>query len=409
MGQKVKVVHIITRLDQGGSAENTFLTVSGLDGGRYDVMLLRGLSRESRMGSLEAEVVERRLEEASRRGVRVVTIPDLVRSVSPLRDLRAFVRIWNILRGEKPQIVHTHTSKAGFLGRWAAFLAGVPHIVHTPHGHVFWGYFAPVKTAFFIFLEKVSAFVTRRIITLTDQERKDHLSVGVGRQGKFRTVHSGVRLEGFLRPSVDPAEMRIRLGIPVDALVIGSVGRLIPVKGHIHLVEAVTSVMAERPGALLVFLGEVELRESLQRRASELGILDAVRFLGWRPDVGDVMAAFDIFAFPSLNEGMGKALVEAMAAGKPVVASRVSGTADLVVHGQNGFLVPPERPEALAARLQFLAANPEARRAMGEAGRRMSAAYSAEAMVEKIDRLYGEILEDRGQGLLRAAGVCRGA
>ena len=393
--RKIKVVHIITRFDQGGSAENTFLTIRGLDRDRYDVTLVRGLSLESNMNGAEQKVVDERLAELSRCGVKVVTVPELVRRVDPLRDIKAFVSIVGIIRQERPIIVHTHTSKAGLLGRSAAFLCRVPVIIHTPHGHVFWGYFTSWKTRFFIFLERVFALLTDRIITLTNQEKKDHIDVRIGREDQFRTIHSGVELKKFSESGVDPRSARENLGIPHDALVVGTVGRLIPIKGSNFLLEAAGEVIKEKPETVFVFLGEGELQKQMEKRALQLGIHERVKLLGWRPDVASIMSTYDVFAFPSLNEGMGKALVEAMAMGKPVVASNVSGIRDLVVNGENGFLVPPAQPELLAKRITYLLQNPQVRQAFGAAGKQMAGRYNAESMVEEIDQLYLSLLTEK--------------
>jgi glycosyltransferase involved in cell wall biosynthesis len=389
---KIKVVHIITRFDQGGSAENTFLTVRGLDKDRYDLTLVRGLSLESNMNRAEQKVVEERLVEASRCGVKVVTVPDLVRRVEPFLDFNAFFSLVTIIRQERPMIVHTHTSKAGLLGRLAAFLCRVPVIIHTPHGHVFWGYFTSWKTRFFIFLERVFALLTDRIITLTEQEKKDHLDVRIGRVDQLRTIHSGVELGKFPGSEIDSRSVREALGIPFDALVVGTVGRLIPIKGSNFLIEAAGDVIKEKPETVFVFLGEGELKREMENRAMQLGIRGRVMFLGWRPDVASIMSTYDVFAFPSLNEGMGKALVEAMAMGKPVVASNVSGIRDLVLNGENGFLVPPAQPELLAKKITYLLENPHVRLAFGKAGRKIAEMYTADSMVEEIDQLYCALL-----------------
>jgi glycosyltransferase involved in cell wall biosynthesis len=390
--RKIKVVHIITRFDQGGSAENTFLTIRGLDKDRYDVTLVRGLSLESNMSGSEQNVVEERIAELSRCGVKVVTVPELVRRVDPLCDAGAFLSIVGIIHRERPVIVHTHTSKAGLLGRLAAFFCRVPVIIHTPHGHVFWGYFTSWKTRCFIFLERVFALWTDRIITLTDQEKKDHLDVRIGRENQFSTIHSGVELEKYPGSKIDSSSTRTALGIPSDAPVVGTVGRLIPIKGSNFLIEAAAEVIKEKPQAVFVFLGEGELQGEMEERALQLGIRDHVKFLGWRPDVASILSTFDVFAFPSLNEGMGKALVEAMAMGKPVVASNVSGIRDLVVNGENGFLVPPAKSAVLAEKIVYLLKNSHVRRAFGTAGRKKAEGYSADSMVEEIDKLYSALL-----------------
>jgi len=340
------------------------------------------------MGEKEAAAVEENLKEAERNGVRILTLPELVRSIVPIQDIKAFFKLMSIFRSERPHIVHTHTSKAGILGRWAAFLAKVPVIVHTPHGHVFWGYFNKWKTSVFVFLERLTAHITDRIITLTEQEKKDHLRFAIAPDVKFAIIHSGVDLIKFSHTKVAPSEMRKQLGISEKTFVVGTVGRLTPVKGHKYLIEAAAKVVLQKPDTLFVFLGDGEMLTELAEMASSIGIKDHVKFLGWRPDVADVMATFDIFVLPSLNEGMGKVLVEAMAMGKPIIASDVGGITNLVISGENGFLVPPADPEAIAERIKILFSNNTNRNEMGRMGKSIADNFSADSMIKKLDRLY---------------------
>ena len=284
-------------------------------------------------------------------------------------------------------------SKAGIVGRWAAWLAGVPVILHTPHGHVFWGYFGPAKTRFFVFLEKLSALVTDRLVMLTEQERIDHLRVGIAPAETFATIHSGVDLAPFTAAKAARDEARRSLGIPEGAFAVGTVGRLTAIKGPGVLMAAARTVIERSPQSVFVFLGAGEMLEALQAQAAALGIEGHVRFAGWRPDVARMMSALDCFAFPSINEGMGKALVEAMALGKPVVASRVGGIIDLVDDGVSGFLVPPADPQALADRILFLLENPETARRMAARASGTAAAYSSAAMVRKIEALYADLAQ----------------
>ncbi len=390
--EKIKVIHIITRLDKGGSAENIILTVKGLDRDIYDVVLIRGLSIESNMAEDESIAVEKSLRNVEGEGGRVITIPSLVRRIQPFYDLKAFFDLIKILRHERPDIVHTHTSKAGILGRWAAFFARVPIIVHTPHGHVFWGYFGRLKTGIFILLEKISALITDRLVMLTEQEKNDHLHFHIAPKDKFSVVHSGIDLNRFSNLSVDPTAMKKRLGIPEDNMVVGTTGRLTHVKGHRYLIEAAGKVLDVRLDTTFVFLGDGELLNELKDMVTKLDIEENVKFLGWRDDVAEVMSVFDIFVLPSLNEGMGRVLVEAMALGKPIVASDVGGIPDLVVNGENGFLVPVGNVGSLADGINRLIQSSGMRKKMGRCGKKIAADYSADAMVQKIDRLYWELL-----------------
>ena len=392
---KVKVIHIITRFDKGGSAENTLLTVRGLDKKRYDIILIKGLSLESEMGVRETRVVEHNLAEVERCGIRTLTISELVRKIHPLYDLKAFVSLVKIFLKENPHIVHTHTSKAGILGRWAAFFARVPIIVHTPHGHVFWGYFSRWKTLVFVLLERLTAHITDKIITLTEQEKRDHLRYNIASEDKFLHVHSGVDLNKFFNVSVDPSEMKRNLGMPDNAFVVGTAGRFTPVKGHRYLIKAAKEIVAIKPDIKFLFLGEGELQEELEKMASELNIRENIVFLGWRPDVAEVMSMFDIFALPSLNEGMGRVLVEAMALAKPIVASNIGGIPNLIMQGKNGLLVPVADAKALASGIEFLMTNPKKRGEMGSAGKKIAVDYSVDSMMQKIDQLYLELLKKK--------------
>ncbi len=386
--ERIKVIHVVTRFDKGGSAENTFLTVMGLDKQKYDVLLVKGMSVESAMGAEESKAVGHSLSRAERAGVRILTVPDLVRDIRPVKDWRAFWALLNIFRRERPHIVHTHTSKAGFLGRWAARLSKVPLIVHTPHGHVFWGYFSRPTSLFYALLERWTARITDRIVVLTEQEKKDHLSFCIAPEDKFEVVHSGVGLDNFRRVCRDPAQAKEDLGIPSRAAVIGTVGRLTPIKGHRFLIEAARGVLAEHPDTVFILVGDGESAEALSSLATRLGISGNIRFLGWRPDVAEIISAVDIFVFPSLNEGMGRAVVEAMALGKPVVASRVGGIVDIVRDGENGLLVPPADSDELAAAIKSLLSDPAERERLGQEGKRQALLYDAERMVRRIEVLY---------------------
>ena len=390
---KIKVVHIITRFDKGGSAENTFLTVRGLDKVRYDLLLVAGGPPPRRPEDRESEAADANIAAVQAAGVRLIRIPRLVRELSPLSDLAALGSLMRVIGRERPGIVHTHTSKAGFLGRWAAWLCRVPVIIHTPHGHVFWGYFGPWKTRCFVLLERWTARITRTIVTLTPQERDDHLRFRIAPEEKFAVIHSGVDLPLFDAAPHDRFKIRAELDIPPDHLIIGTAGRLTPVKGHIHLLEAAVRILATRPDTTFVFLGEGELKMRLLEQAEALGVANKVRFPGWRPDVAAVMSVFDVFVLPSLNEGMGRVLIEAMALSMPIVASRIGGIKDLVTNGGNGMLVPPGDAAAIASAVLALLGNDQKRLAMGSEGRRMAGNYSAQRMVKKIEALYDQLLE----------------
>lgn len=392
MAEKIKVLHLITRLDKGGSAENTLLTLLGLNKNRYEVLLAKGPSIDSQMSPQERIEVDRSIRAAQYAGVGVVTIPGLLRRIAPLYDLLSFLKVLGIIRREKPKIVHTHTSKAGFLGRLAAFMAKTPVIVHTPHGHIFYEYFGRVTTCIFVLIERLLAKITDKIITLTNREGLDHVRFKIAPPEKFVTIHSGVDIQKFITAKLGGDSLKRSFGMGAESLVVGTVGRLVPVKGHKYLIEAAPKILKEVPGVKFVLVGDGYLRPKLERLTYTLNVQDAFLFLDWRSDIPEIMRMFDLFALPSLNEGMGKVLVEAMAAGKPIVASNAGGIPDLVMDGDNGLLVPPKNSDQLAEAIIKLLKDDKRRTEMGNRGEAMVKRYSVESMVKKIDALYMELL-----------------
>jgi glycosyltransferase involved in cell wall biosynthesis len=369
------VLHIITRLDPGGSSENTLITVAGLDRSRYRPSLMTGPS------------VER---------VDALLVPHLGRKIHPLNDLLAFGEIYRKIRHGRYTIVHTHSSKAGILGRWAAWLAGVPIIVHTPHGHVFYGYYGRVLSHLFILLERLTARITDKIITLTTQGIREHVERRIAPREKFISIHSGVDLARYSGPRPEPIITRKQLGLSPDWPVVGSVGRFEPVKGYDTLLEAAALLRARQPKAQFLLAGEGEEEARLKRLAKELGIEDRVLFLGWQKEIPEILSALDLFVLPSRNEGMGRTLVEAMAMGKPIVATRVGGVPEVLGEGEVGLLVPPDDPVQLSQAIEQLLTDTELAKKLGAAGVRRAPVYSAERMVTEIESLYQTLLLEKG-------------
>lgn len=396
MQKKNKIIHIITRLDKGGSAENTLLTALGINKKKYEVILVKGPTFESRMSNKEHATISADLKEAQLKGVRIVNLPFLLRRINPVYDLLSLFSLYVFLIKEKPTIVHSHTSKAGLLGRLAAKLAGVPIIVHTPHGHVFFGYFGPFKTKIFILLEKLASRITDKIVTLSNREKEDYLLFKIAEEEKFSVIFSGIGLNKFKEPLLSEKQnLRTELGIPENSLVVGTAGRLVPVKGPEFMLQAAKYIISRYPDTYFIFTGDGPLENDLNRKALEMGISENIIFLGWRDDVAQIISIYDIFVLPSLNEGMGRVLAEAMALGKPIVASKIGGIPDLVIHGKNGFLVPPKNPKELAKYIQVLIEDKDKRGKMGLRGKEMSLNFSAGGMIEKIASLYKELLKQK--------------
>ncbi|MDR7608740.1 MAG: glycosyltransferase [Armatimonadota bacterium] len=384
-----RVLHVITRLVVGGAQENTLLTVGGLQARGYEVELAAGpeTGSEGVLPVPEAIVFHR--------------IPTLVREIRPVADLRALWDLYRLMR-RGYDVVHTHTSKAGVLGRIAARLARVPVVVHTPHGHVYHGYGGRVRSRLFAWVERVLARWTDVLVALTESERREHLAEKVGRPEQWRVVPSGVEIERYRKPT---SLRRSDLGLPEPSFVVGCVARLVPVKGIEDAIAATARLVDLTPPVHLVLVGDGPQRGVLQKLAEQLGVRERVHFLGLRRDVPDLLPVFDILVLPSRNEGMGRVLVEAQAAGVPVVAARVGGVPDLVAEGLTGRLVPPGDPAALAAAIRSLAEDGATLTQMRAAARAHVAGYlSAEAMVASLEAVYRPRL---GQGPTLAAGCDR--
>lgn len=381
----LRVLHVITRLTLGGSSENTVASIVGLARAGYDCALAVSF-RES-----EAPI----LGDARRRGVRLLDVPALGREVALLSDLAALRQLWRIIRSERPAIVHTHTSKAGFIGRLAARIARVPAVIHQPHGHIFYGYYGPRLTAFYTALERRAARWSDRIITLTDRGIEEHLVRSIGRREQFVTVPSGVDVDRLRAAAPPRAEARGHLGLPADAFVVAALGRFVPIKGFDLLVEALPAVVAGVGSARLLLIGDGPERAALEARAAALGVAGRLHVTGATTDVTGCLAAADVVAAPSRNEGMGRALVEAMALGIPVVGAAVGGIPAVIVDGECGRLVPPGDSPALATALVDLGRDGALRGKLGEAARRRAEAFSTAVAEAKMRAVYDELVRER--------------
>lgn len=381
---KIKVLHIITRLDKGGSAENTLLTVSLLNKEEFKVTLISGHTNDPDK-EIASFITQKNLD--------YFLMPELVRKISPLKDIKAFFKIYHFIKKQGFDIVHTHTSKAGMLGRWAAKLAGVKIIVHTPHGHIFYGYFGWFKTKLFIYLERLTGPLTDKIITLTQRGKEEHVKYRIARPDKFVPIYSGIDVGKFVDFHADAVKEKEKLNIPLDVPVIGTVTRLAPVKGNQYLIASLPEVVKLFPTLKVLIVGDGSERGKLERYVKKLSLLENVIFLGICKDVRGILNTFDIFVLPSLNEGMGRCMLEAQALGVPVVATKVGGIPEVVRDSIGGILVPPRNPEAMAEAIINLLKNKSLRDNMSEEAKRwVGHRFSAGAMVEKISDLYKELI-----------------
>lgn len=374
-----RILHIITRLDRGGSAENTLLSAAGLDPDQWDVTIAVGPTTQDPGPTLQR---------ARERGVRFVDVPSLVRAPDPWKDLQALRQLRHLLR-QGWDVVHTHTSKAGILGRWAARGLGVP-VVHTPHGHVFYGYYGSIVTRAFVTAERRAARWCDRLVALTVADRQDHERFGVGETGQWVVIHSGVDFSGLDRSERSRDEVRADLGIEADRPVVGTLGRLTAIKGQADLIDAVSFLQAE-PLPHLLLIGDGEEQGALRARAEQVGLQDRTLLCGWRTDIGDLLRAIDVFVLPSHNEGMGRALVEAMYLGLPVIATDVGGIPELIEDGVQGLLVPPRAPAALADAIARMLSDTELRHRVGDQAALRARDYGADRMVERLVELYDSL------------------
>jgi glycosyltransferase involved in cell wall biosynthesis len=383
----IRILRVIARLNMGGPALHVAYLSAGLAERGYETTLVAGsLARgEGSMAYVAEEL-----------GVEVVRLDALSREIAPVRDALSILRLARLIREQRPRILHTHTAKAGTVGRLAALLAGDARpevVVHTFHGHVLRGYFGPLKSGAFRLLERLLARVTTRLIAVSPQVRDDLVALGVAPAEKFSVVRLGIELDERLETSEGRAEARARLGIGAEQFVVGWVGRMTGVKRTDDVLEALRLLRGRGVDAVLVLVGDGPDREHVERRASELGIVRSCLFLGYQEDVSGWYRAFDAMILPSANEGTPVVVIEALAAGCPVVATSVGGVPDVVREGVDGFLVPPRDTEALAERLVRLAEDPELRARMGAAGREsVPSRYAVERLVGDIDELYRSLL-----------------
>jgi glycosyltransferase involved in cell wall biosynthesis len=382
----IRVLHVITRMIVGGAQENTMLSCALADRDRFPSELLTG-PQTGAEGELHTET--------RARGVPLRLESSLVREIHPWKDAVALLNLTRLLRSGGWDVVHTHSSKAGILGRLAARLAGVPVVVHTAHG---WG-FHPRQSAavrgLYIALERSCARWCDRLIVVGEADREAGLSLGIGRPEQYLLIRSGIEIEAYRDVGISRTEARARAGVPTDAFVVGCVGRLSPQKAPLDLLEAFALVVREVPEAHLLMVGDGPLRGDVEAAIARHGLQGRVHLSGLRRDVPELLRAFDVFALSSHWEGLPRVFPQAMAAGLPIVATRVAGAADAVAEADNGHLVEVGDVSAMAARLVDLARDPARRAAMGRRGLERVEEFSARRMVDQLQALYAELWERR--------------
>lgn len=383
----LSILHIHTLPIISGSGINTLLTMKGSHERGHKV-------------ALACASAGRLTEECDRAGVAVYLVPQLTNRIDPPRDFSAVFALARLMRRHRFDLVHTHNSKAGFIGRLAARLAGVPVAIHTVHGFAFHDAETPLRRALFRWLECLAArwcdgmiFISRPLADWAKRER-------IGRRVPQVVIYSGIDVGSF--QSGDGLRFRQGWGIPPARLVVGMISKLWKGKGHDVLLRAWKKILECNqiaPPPLLLIVGEGYLEESLKAQAAELGLQDSVLFAGFQSDMPAVAAAIDVAVLPSLFEGMGRVILEAMAAGKPVVASKTGGIPDLVKHGENGLLVQPGNQDSLEMALLEVLTRPALRAQLAQGAlRSLRPEFSATWMVEQIHEFYERVRREGSEG-----------
>jgi glycosyltransferase involved in cell wall biosynthesis len=377
----IRVVNVVARLNVGGPAILVTLITQHMGQPEYESVLVTGT-----VSGGEGDMTYY----ATEHGVTPIVLPTLGRELHPIRDLSTLWKLVRLFRELRPDVVATHTAKAGFVGRVAARLAGAPVVVHTFHGHVFHGYFSPAKTRLFLMLERLTARLSDTIIVLTPRQRDELVQTyHIAPASKFRVIGAGLDLARFAAMPRKNGTFRQAWGVVESAPLITIVGRLTPVKNHALFLQAAAIVRQSLPEARFAIVGDGELRAELEAQVDALGLRDAVFFTGWQKDVAPVVADSDVLVISSVNEGTPLTVIEAMAAGCPAVCTAVGGVPDLLQNGELGALVPSGDADALAgAILRVIQSPPNADGLRALAVER----YGIDRLVRDLDALYRELL-----------------
>lgn len=383
----MKVLRIVTRLNIGGPAFHTILLTAHLNPEIFRSRLVKGEE-----GKQEGEMNEL----LKRKKVIPILIPELTRELSLEKDLTALWKLYRLIRQVRPDIVHTHMAKAGTLGRLAAKLAGVSIIVHTFHGHVFHSYFGTVKTKVFIIVEKLLALFATQIVAVSQSQRDEILRYKIAPPKKVVSIPLGLELDSFLEAEKNKGQLRLELNMDQDHKLVGIIARLVPVKGHSFLFEAAQIIIPVFPQVKFLVVGDGLLRKNLENLVGQLGIQGNVIFCGFRKDLPRIYADLDVVVLTSLNEGLPVAVIEAMAAARPVVAFDVGGVKDLIRDDVTGILVPFGDVQRLADSMISLLRNPQKGKSLGQNARqRAYPHFDYRRLVRDMEKFYCQLLKNQ--------------
>ena len=375
---KKNVLHIITKLELGGAQQNTLYSVKKHNREKYNVFLIAGT---------EGILVEdaKKIE-----NLKTYFLPELKHELSPYYDLKCLFALKKIFKEEKIDIVHTHSSKAGILGRFAAKMASVPVIIHTVHGFSFNDFQSFLKRSLYVLLERVAAKVTDKMIVVTKVDVEKGIKAKVGKTDQYTVIRSGFDLSEFTTPR-DLSSIRKEFNIGKDTKTVGMVACLKPQKNPADFVRIAALLKEKHPGTKYFIVGDGEKRAEVEKLIAENNLKDVIILTGWRKDVAEFIQLFDVVVLTSLWEGLPRVLPQAMCARKPVVATAVDGSKEAVVDGVNGYLVAPKDYKAAAEKISALLFDEKLRKKLGENGYSMVGEWDQNRMVSDIEKLYVEV------------------
>lgn len=386
----LRIVHVITRLILGGAQENTLLTVEGLHHRHGDDVTLITGPAEGPEGDLFARAADQ--------GLKVELMPELVRAIRPRTDIAAYRALRAAFRRLQPDVVHTHSSKAGIVGRAAAWDESVPAVVHTIHGLPFGPSETPLKNHLYVAVERWAARRCHAIVSVCDAMTEQALAAGVGRPEQYTTVYSGMDVDAFLHPSRPRDVVRQELGLADDEVAFATVARLFERKGHEDILAVAPEVLRQNPRVRFVWIGSGILREQLEAEATRLGVRHALHFTGLVPPdrIPELLHAVDAVVHPSLREGLARVLPQSLIAGRPAISYDVDGAREVVLNGQTGVLLAARDLDALRQGILTLAGDAALRDRLGAEGRRRFAdQFRHETMTSQLRSLYARLLVDR--------------
>lgn len=380
---KIKILHIITHLPIGGAQDNTLLSVEKTDRGKFDLTLI---------SAQEGDWIDRALKMNS---TEIVFVNHLTRSIHPWYDLLALWAIYKNIKKNKYDVVHTHQAKAGILGRVAAWLAGVPVIIHTYHSFPFHDFMKPVARKIFITIEKMVGRITDKLISVSKLNLEKGVELKIAPREKFTTIYSGIDFSKF-NIEVNTVNIRTQLGIPANHKIVGMVGRLSEQKAPQYLIQAIPKVIEKFPKTTFILVGDGELRKELETQLKGFALNGRVQILGYRNDIPELMHLMDIFILTSLWEGLGRAMTEAMYMGKAVICTDVEGVPELVENRKTGLLIPTKDPNAAAQSLIDLLSSSEKRTELGKNARdKVRTIFEIDTMITQLEKLYLDLMQQK--------------